>query len=684
MPIMKNPLHKNSIITLLLTFSVLFLATHTISGQCQIGADIDGNLLGERSGNSVSMPDAETIAIGAPYNNTNGTRSGAVRVHELVNGQWQQKGQTILGDGYGDQFGSAVSMPDENTLAVGAKYYDDLSTPPNFKLNCGQVIIYRYVNGQWIPKGQPLLGVNTQEIFGSSISMPDANTIGIGAPNGVNHVNGYAVVYSYAAGQWIQKGFKQYGIPGSNFGHSVSMPNNNTLGVGCRTGRYQNGNLIPGYARILQYQGSNWTPKGHDIIYITGVGFGDAVSMPDENTIAVGAPDFELNGPLAFEEGMVKVFTYSGFFAWFQKGQDIIGEFGRSMGHSLSMPDANTLAIGGLTEYNRRVDVRAFKPGVGLWIQKFELEEEDVNNGYGNSVSMPDKNTIGIGAQFNSEAGQNNGHAQVFDLKGADLPYYNSFDAPGAITCHWSSGFPGSGLLGVTSLSTPCSTSEHLVLSSTNSNMSRRVADLRLDLSTGYNPNTQDLFLTVTHTKGIHFSNDFHDGIFLSADCGVTFKKLTNFKDFPPYVFDCHTQTIKLNNIMTFWGMPFDENFVIRFSQESIAPFPGDGVAIDEVKVEAVNRFQFQRNFKKSGYEDLVTVHSQADQDFIKVQMPQELTEQGWEITLSDANGRIVSKQKSALHQTNIQIPALDLSSAMYFLKFENEEYGFNKRVFVK
>jgi hypothetical protein len=68
------------------TFSTLFmLALFGLSNfaiaQTQKGADIDGEAEFDESGFSVSMPDAQTVAIGAPGNDGSGTNAGHVRVY---------------------------------------------------------------------------------------------------------------------------------------------------------------------------------------------------------------------------------------------------------------------------------------------------------------------------------------------------------------------------------------------------------------------------------------------------------------------------------------------------------------------------------------------------------------------------------------------------------------------------
>ena len=67
----------------------LLVLTMSLSsfGQVQIGADIDGEAADDQSGWSVSLSDDGTIvAVGAPYNDGNGTDAGHVRVYQRAFG----------------------------------------------------------------------------------------------------------------------------------------------------------------------------------------------------------------------------------------------------------------------------------------------------------------------------------------------------------------------------------------------------------------------------------------------------------------------------------------------------------------------------------------------------------------------------------------------------------------------
>ncbi len=296
----------------------------------QKGLDIDGEAEGDYSGESISMPDNKTIAIGAPFNDGNGAYSGHVRVFEWDGSNWIQKGQDIDGEA-GFSLGKSVSMPDTNTLVIG------MVGDNNIK---GLVRIYQWDGNNWIQKGQEIEG-EASEDRSWIVSMPDTNTVAIGAPTGdANGVDsGYVRIFEWDGNNWVQKGQTIAGEAENNFsGSSISMPDANTIAIGAPA------NDNAGHVRIYEWNGSNWIQKGLDI---DGEGPGDysggSVSMPDANTVAIGAEGYYSTQN---QYGQVRVFEWNGS-NWIQKGQDIDGEQILSIfGSSVSMPDANTVAAG--------------------------------------------------------------------------------------------------------------------------------------------------------------------------------------------------------------------------------------------------------------------------------------------------------------------------------------------------
>ncbi len=84
----------------LLVLQTCFLVSFiNLQAQTQIGADIDGEAAGDRSGYSVSLSsDGSVKAIGAIYNDGNGSNSGSVRLYKNTGGTWAQIDVDIDGE----------------------------------------------------------------------------------------------------------------------------------------------------------------------------------------------------------------------------------------------------------------------------------------------------------------------------------------------------------------------------------------------------------------------------------------------------------------------------------------------------------------------------------------------------------------------------------------------------------
>ena len=120
------------------------------------GADIDGEATGDLSGSSVSLStNGNILAIGAPNNDGSGLNEGHVRVYEWIGSAWIQKGADIDGESADDLSGYTVSLStDGNTVAIGAPYNDgngsdaghvrvyDVNTIGINELEAGSFLIY--------------------------------------------------------------------------------------------------------------------------------------------------------------------------------------------------------------------------------------------------------------------------------------------------------------------------------------------------------------------------------------------------------------------------------------------------------------------------------------------------------------------------------------------------------------
>mgnify|MGYP001115290418 CR=1 FL=1 len=149
----------------------------------QRGSDIDGEAYGDLSGHGVSLSyDGNTVAIGAYYNSGNGFYSGHARIFDYVGTDWVQRGSDIDGEAAGDESGYSVSLSsDGNTVAIGAPFNDGNGS------NSGHTRIFDYVGTDWVQRGSDIDGEaagDTSGFMGCRVSLSaDGSTVAIGALN---------------------------------------------------------------------------------------------------------------------------------------------------------------------------------------------------------------------------------------------------------------------------------------------------------------------------------------------------------------------------------------------------------------------------------------------------------------------------------------------------------------------
>jgi hypothetical protein len=370
-------------------FSTLlfFLSVTYAVGQTQIGADIDGLAKSDNFGFSVSMPDRYTVAVGAIRNDDGGNNTGKVQVFTWNGTSWVQKGSDINGSDPGEYLGWSVSMPDANTLAVSA---------PEYSSSYGRVFVYEWNGTDWVQKGPTIIGSGNDIDIGYSIWMPHPNTIAIGAPFTFNEgmvrvynwdgtswnqkgadfvgiapqqigravcmpdtntlaygglgdtTNGVATgvveIHNWNGSSWVQKGNSIFGESALNSsGWSISMPDTNTIAIGAPLN--DDNGVNSGHVRIYTWNGTNWIQKGADLDGLAADDlFGGSVSMPDSNTVAIGAR--QEWGSAGLKAGYVRIFRWDGA-AWNQWGNDIIGDSAEDhSGWSVAMAESGIVAIG--------------------------------------------------------------------------------------------------------------------------------------------------------------------------------------------------------------------------------------------------------------------------------------------------------------------------------------------------
>ena len=420
-----------------LPYPVTFLddgARHATSASAwlQTGGDILGEATEDFSGRGTAMSgDGTTIALGTNLNDGGGAASGHVRVlrFDATTSSWVQIGADIDGEALGDESGNALSLSvDGNILAVGATRNDGSAA------NGGHVRVFQYdeATNAWTQIGSDLDGTSTFAEFGVSLSLSsDGQTLAIGASGGGNPSSraGFAQVYTFdaALSNWVQLGSTISGeAAGDDSGQAVVISGDGqVIGIGA----YGNdaGGSNSGHVRLFEYDATtgDWSQLGSDIDgNSAGDNFGFRIALSEDGkTVAAGA---WLNDDGGADAGQVRVFEFDNTTSqWTQKGSAVSGtNTGERFGFGVSLSaDGNVFAAGSIFDDSVANDAgraRAFEfdATTGDWAQKgATLTGSAPTDNFGQGVVLSDDGQTLLASSPGSDVGGSNlGKAQVFQF----------------------------------------------------------------------------------------------------------------------------------------------------------------------------------------------------------------------------------------------------------------------------
>lgn len=115
--------------------------------------------------------DGDTVLVGAPYAERDGTRAGVVYVYERSNGAWQRTARLTAADRYRDgAFGWSVAL-DGDTAVIGAP-----------RSGAGRAYVFSRSDGDWVQQARfDAPGENSGADFGQS-AVVSGGTAVVGAP----------------------------------------------------------------------------------------------------------------------------------------------------------------------------------------------------------------------------------------------------------------------------------------------------------------------------------------------------------------------------------------------------------------------------------------------------------------------------------------------------------------------
>ena len=335
----------------------------------QIGNNIKGNLQFSKAGQSVSLSsDGSIVAVGAPFNSQQGSFSGYVKVYKIESGVWTQYGSSLHGS-QNDQFGWSIDLSsDGSTISV-------CSNAQNY------VKVYKKESsGVWIQKGETINANNIQNQGGFSISLSlssDGNILLLGEPNN-NNSKGDVNIYRFESGVWNKKGNTISGSSESdNLGFSVSLSENGNNFITSSINFDTNKSYVGIYDlnNILYYDDYPFNQIGNSLNGdVAFNNFGTKVSLSENGkTLAISAV---LDGNTDFS--YVRVFNnISG--VWSQIGSDIKTNIeGDGVGFNLKLSaNGNVLALSSINN-----TVRIYENISGEWVQKGKNINGDIFTHY--------------------------------------------------------------------------------------------------------------------------------------------------------------------------------------------------------------------------------------------------------------------------------------------------------------
>ena len=434
-----------TVIRNLMSFMVV-ASVGNVMAQNQMGADILGDGSGDHSGVAISLDDTgEIIAVGADYNNSNGNSdAGHVKVYQWQDTAWVQMGTDIDGEAANDQSGWSVSLSgDATTVAVGARFNDGNGT------DAGHVRVYEWNGTNWMQKGGDLDGEAAGDEFGQTVSLSnngDMLAVGARYNDGAGTDAGHVRVFEWNGTAWVQLGNDIDGEAAGDYsGQSVSLSSDGLiLAVGER--RNDDNGIDAGQVRVFEWNGSAWVQVGNDL---NGDNAGDQMGWAvrlnaNGNILVVSAPK---NDAGASNAGRVKIYSWDGT-AWVQLGGDIDGDTTNDdFGWSLDINDQGTIFSVGARQNDTQLgglgQVRLYEWDGVSWLQKgIDLNGDLNGDQFGFSCALNNTGSIVAGgAYLHSNGGIDNGQVKVFcfppvadslpdveDCQNYTLPAINSGD----------------------------------------------------------------------------------------------------------------------------------------------------------------------------------------------------------------------------------------------------------------
>jgi len=269
----------------------------------QLGNELSGIDETEEFGEVVCINNEGNIIDAGASKKGYSFTGGVVKVFQLVGEYWEQMGSAFYGNET-QALGSSICFNGSgNTLAIGSFLYY-----PGIKSTQGLVNVFEFDGTEWNQLGDSLVGDAAYILFGKSIYLNDAgNILAVGSQYKVDSLKGMVKVYNLIDNIWTQMGGE---IIGDGYRHSLGYGLSlNSGGNILAVGTFAVFPDTIGYVKVFEYEDGFWDQKSNTLFgNIIGDGFGCVVSLDSTGTfLAVSAIRDSTNG---INSGAVYFYQY--------------------------------------------------------------------------------------------------------------------------------------------------------------------------------------------------------------------------------------------------------------------------------------------------------------------------------------------------------------------------------------
>lgn len=393
---------------------LLMLTPFMLLSQTQIGQDIFGENINRQFGARTTISnDGARIAVHAIDDNNGTFNVGSIRVYDNLNGTWQQVGQTIFGDGAGDDFGRALEISGDGNFLVASSSAND-----NAGMDSGLVRVFQLVNNIWEQVGDDFTGnQDNGDGLGAWVSITDDGSI-IATGN-----NFQVSVYQFLNGVWELRGTPIFNLSLPSFtafGRTIELSSDGEfIAIGATENDDANFNV--GQVQVFQFLNNDWLQIGGNVNGdASNASFGDTgtVALADDGaTLIVGVP--RKDNPDGVSVGGVNIYNFiNGDWVLVE---ELFGDFlSDNFGRGLSINgDGNILAVSAPNGVGGDSYVRLFENEGAGWVQiGIDILDEGFQQFAPRTSALSgDGSFIVVGSPFTSGSnGETNlGVARIYD-----------------------------------------------------------------------------------------------------------------------------------------------------------------------------------------------------------------------------------------------------------------------------